>query len=949
MPVMQRIQKGHLRGWTKFIFWLGALLSEAVLAPRPASALMLRAPAVPLVAHDPYFSIWSAANNLTDTPTTHWTGMAQALRSLVRVHGQVFRVMGVDPSGTPALTQAQLQELPTRTIYGFTNANIALTLTFLTPALPSNLDVLSRPLTYLNWDLQSTDGLSHSVQIYFDAGPEIAVNSRDQSVVWSRPTVTGQTVLQISTANQWVLDKSGDNLRIDWGSLYVATTTTQQPGAAIVPGTAAWTQFALNGQLPAADDTQQPCIVSNNAPVLAMTFDLGSVGASMVSRQVMVAYDDLYSILYFGQPLQPYWRRNGATAADLLEDAASDYPALAAECKAFDTDLMADLTTRGGDSYAQLCVLAYRQTLAGNKTVADGNGQPLMFPKECFSNGYIGTVDVLFPQAPFYLTFSPALVKAMLTPILDYASSWRWKFVFSPHDLGTYPWATGQVYGGGEQSAQNQMPDEETGNLLIMMAALARCEGNVSFAATYWPLLRQWADYLVANGLDPADQLCSADMFGPLAHSTDLAQKAIIGIGAYGQLCNLAGRTDEARNYLTVATNYAAQWQVLAADTNHTRLAYDQPGTWSMKHNLIWDRVLGLNLFPNSVGDDEIAWYLDVQNTNGLPVDDRTTTSLIDWAMWSIALARNTNDFQNLVAPIFNYANNTPNRVPLSDCFSTTNATQQGFQARPVVGGLFIKMVADWPTWSSWAGLRADVSGPWAPFPVWEPAYNVVVPTAQNQTVTWRYTTNAPAGSWYEPDFDDSGWSQGPAGFGTAGTPGAIIGTVWSTSDIWIRREFTLGTNPLSDPRLLVHHDEAATVYVNGILAAVLPGYLTSYQQFSMDPAATASLLPGTNTLAVQCHQTTGGQYIDAGIVEAPLLLAASQPALTNLVAFWPLNVDTRDVLGAHNGQLAGILCHAVGPDPAQGAFYLDGNSYIVTGTNYGSLFDGGHPFSAAA
>ncbi len=623
--------------------------------------------------------------------------------------------MGLDPAETPALPQIDVQVLPTRTIYHFADAQVAVTLTFLTPALPSGLDALARPATYLTWEVRSADRRPHAMQLYFDCGAELAVNTPEQKVACDRPTVPGLKVLRLGSQDQRVLAKKGDDLRIDWGYLYLSARTDSEVPAmqgpvrmAATSGTQARKDFARSGSVPADAVEQAPQAAGL---VLAAIFDLGQVGAEPVSRQVILAYDDLYSIKYFGGRLRPYWRCAGAEASDMLRAAARDYAALAPRCRKFDEDLMADLVRVGGEKYALLCALAYRQTWAGNKIAADAAGRPLVFPKENFSNGCISTVDVLFPQAPFFLTFSPALTKGMLVPILDYASSPHWPYGYAPHDLGTYPFATGQVYGMGGSDG-GRMPVEESGNMLIILAALARIEGNADLAKQYWPLVTRWADYLVANGLDPENQLCSADMFGHLPHCANLALKAIIGIGGYAQLCERVGKPDDARRYMAIARRYAAKWQELAKDDGRTRLAYHLPGSWGMKHNLIWDRVLGLNLFPDTVGDAEVAWYLKVQKKYGLPVDGRTPTSLIDWAVWSIAPARDRKDFEALIAPIYRYADETRSRVPLSDWFVTTDGRQQGFQARPVVGGIFVKLLADQPTWKKWAGQAAKVSGP---------------------------------------------------------------------------------------------------------------------------------------------------------------------------------------------------------------------------------------------
>jgi hypothetical protein len=141
-----------------------------------------------------------------------------------------------------------------------------------------------------------------------------------------------------------------------------------------------------------------------------------------------------------------------------------------------------------------------------------------------------------------------------------------------------------------------------------------------------------------------------------------------------------------------------------------------------------------------------------------------------------------------------------------------------------------------------------------------------VVPTSQARGLAWRYTFDKPATEWFRPDFDDSGWKEGPGGFGTEGTPGAVVRTQWKTPDIWIRREFTLPRDVPAELYLRMHHDEDAQVYLNGVLAAEVSGYTTDYEDVPMRKEARAALKAGKNVIAVHCHQTTGGQYIDVGL-----------------------------------------------------------------------------------
>jgi hypothetical protein len=686
----------------------GLLLLAAAVASAAQTAF--RPPAVPLVTHDPYFSVWAMSDRLADERTKHWTGAPHGMVGMVRVDGRAYRLMGQSHNPLPGpMPQTGLEVTPTRTVYRFEAGGVALALTFMSPLLPEDLEVMSRPVTYLTWEARATDGRAHQVSLYFDCTAELAVNTADQKVTWGRAKVGDLRVLSVGTQQQPVLEKSGDDLRIDWGHLYLAVPPGAAGSEVVAWNQAARKSFAETGALPDTDDLQRPRAAKDQLPALATVIDMGSVGARAVSRHLMLAYDDIFSVEYFHRRARPYWRRKGAEAADLLKAAERDYLSLKDRCEKFDAELMADLRAAGGEEYARVAALAFRQTVAAHKLAADWDGTPLFFSKENFSNGSINTVDVTYPSSPFFLLFNPQLLKAQIKPVFDYAGSARWKFPFAPHDLGTYPLANGQTYGGGERTEENQMPVEESGNMILMTAALAKAEGDLEFAAKYWPLLSKWAAYLREKGMDPENQLSTDDFAGHLAHNTNLSLKAILALGAYAGLADALGKRAEAADYRREAKQMAERWQRMADDGDHYRLAFDKPGTWSQKYNLVWDRLLGLNLFPPAVARKELAFYKGKQNVYGLPLDSREAYTKLDWIVWTATLAEADGDFKTFVAPVYRFVNESPSRVPLTDWYGTVDGKQVGFQARSVVGGVYVKLLADpalWKKWSARAGRQ---------------------------------------------------------------------------------------------------------------------------------------------------------------------------------------------------------------------------------------------------
>ena len=687
--------------------FVSTLLLLALLAhPAFAQPAALRPPAVPLIAHDPYFSVWSASDTLNGDNTRHWTGTEQELSGWIRIDGKTYRWMGNTPRWTspmPAIPQTALHLTPTRTSYAFEGAGIHLDIEFLTPALPQDLAVLSRPVTYLTWKVRSLDSASHQVQIYLDAAASLAIDRPDQRIQWSHHRIGDFEVMRIGSKEQSILSRSGDNLRIDWGHFYLGIPPGAGKGTLAAGDSRTRPQWAESLEVIPASGLEDNDWGTRNTPLLTAKVDVGSVSATPVSSYFLLAYDDLYSIELFQRRLRPYWRTKRFGIEQLLRAAVDEYQPLRERTANFDRALMADLVEAGGEKYAAAAVLAYRQALAAHKLTRDIDGTPLYFSKENFSNGCIATVDVTYPGAPIFLLLNPALVQAQLEPIFQYVRSGRWPFPYAPHDIGQYPLANGQVYGGGEENGDRQMPVEESGNMLILMTALAKAQGNTEYARTWWPTLSTWAEYLRDKGLDPENQLNTDDFAGHSEHHANLSLKAIVALAGYAWLAGELGHADTAHTYRDTAQTMAAKWKEMASDGDHYRLAFNQPGTWSQKYNLVWDKLLDLNLFPKDIASTEIAYYKTKQARYGLPLDSRSEYTKLDWIFWTATLANSRADFIALTNPVYDFLNETPDRVPMTDWYWTHTSKQRGFQARSVVGGVFIKMLDDPGRWRKWA------------------------------------------------------------------------------------------------------------------------------------------------------------------------------------------------------------------------------------------------------
>lgn len=653
-----------------------------------AAAQVHRMPAYPLISHDPYFSIWSFSDTATAEPTKHWTGTSQSLIAGISVDGKYYRILGKETAGSaptspggkkeekaaraqspgnaekrPAMEttgiQQQVTVTATRTVYEVACGPVQVTMSFVSPLILNDLHLLSRPVSYIDFRIRASDGKAHKTQLQFIASGNLALNDPGQELVTSSLSTADLNLLKAGSRDQPVLARKGDDLRIDWGYLYV--------GAA----------------------KKERAVQSIQNRELKTVFPVETAGNHPRRHLVLLGYDDLYAIQYFHNNLKAWWKLEPGSSIEKEMDAAyAGYDEILEKCDSADRRVYEDAKAAGGETYAPLCVAAYRQSVSAHKLVRSPEGEILFLSKENFSNGCINTVDVTYPSAPLYLMYNPELLKGMLNGIFYYCESGRYGWPYAAHDLGTYPQANGQVYG-------EAMPVEESGNMIILTAAIVKKEGNAEYAVKHGKILTQWANYLAQKGLDPENQLCTDDFAGHLARNANLSVKAIVALRCFGMMAGMQGQQFIANRYNNLAKGMVGQWEKLADAGDHYALTFNDKNTWSQKYNLVWDRVLDLGLFPDSVYRKEIKYYLGKQQPFGLPLDSRKTYTKSDWILWTSCLAAGRQDFEALIDPVYKYLTETPTRVPLSDWHETTNGKKVGFQARSVVGGYFMKAL-DW-------------------------------------------------------------------------------------------------------------------------------------------------------------------------------------------------------------------------------------------------------------
>ncbi|KAJ3971497.1 hypothetical protein EV361DRAFT_799932 [Lentinula raphanica] len=655
-------------------------------------------PSIPLAVRTPYLSCWLPQGSgaaLNSVWPEFWTGSILGWAGFVKVDGVAYSFLGAPAVSGATFSQATQQSFSftsTQSTFVLSAGPIDVTVKFLSPVEPTDLVKQSIPFSYMAVSAASTDGATHSVQVYSDISAEWVSGDDSLTVNWT--TTTGDILThQVQLTSPTVYGEVSDHTQ--YGSAFYSTpntvSATYQTGQDIVVRA----QFINNGVLANTKDTNFRA-VSNDWPVFGLAHDLGSVG-STASDAVIYSVGHIrdpaleYVVVGGTQARSVYFWSEYSSPADVISAFLGDYSAALTRANTFDAKVQSDASAISAE-YAAIAALSIRQSLGANEITiskessgAWNTSDVLVFLKEISSDGNVNTVDVINPAWPIYLYTNPALGKYLLEGLFRYQETGLYPNKWSVHDLGaSYPKALGHNDGGDEA-----MPVEECGNMLMMALSYAQKTGDNSQLAAYTNLLDQWTQYLITDSLIPGNQISTDDFAGSLANQTNLAIKGIVGIKAMSEIWGILGNTAQQSNYSSIASSYVTKWQTFATSTTgpHLTLDYNDESSWGLSYNLFGDKLLGLNLFPESVYDEQTAWYPTVDNSFGVPLDTRHTYTKTDWQIWTSTLMTNTAARDIFIEAVYKWASSGTNNAPFGDWYDTIAGAPEGFRARPVVGG----------------------------------------------------------------------------------------------------------------------------------------------------------------------------------------------------------------------------------------------------------------------
>lgn len=705
----------------------GLLIMGEVMAANSPATITRLAPALPLIVNDPYMSVWATRDHPALSWPEHWSGRKLPLSIVIRVDGSSYTAMGIGEA-IPMLHLKETVVSPCKTAYIYETGGVEFQVQFIAPKDPEDLLTLSLPLTFIELRAHSLDGKEHSVEWFTGIAGEWAPGRANEDVRVSPISIRGENSIGEEEDDKGTEDaNSSSGATAGFLLEPIEQSPFEEEGDWPLWGV---TAFASLGD-PRLVDSPRGGISSTGARVgflrgnmteLQDSFASGRLLRDAASRPEDLIGDDFLPIrrsdalamsvtgltlpgegiaiwrIGIGNVypvaavmkdndkplglsrLSYLWTGHFADERELLRYVTQHQDELIEVAAATDRKI-SNLTAEFGKSFTFLAELVFRQTLGGYVLVTDGE-EKLMLGKEMSSGGYIQTVDVIFPASPFFLVLNPELLKMQLEPVFRYVESGEWLEPFAPHDLGHYPRAMGQTY-------PKPMPLEESGNMVLLAAAVWKETQDVDFIRRHYATLRGWAEYLAEHGESLEEQLFTDDFTGPSANNAHLSLKALLGVAAFARLAEAAGESGDARQFAERARAMRESWLFRAWAKDHFVRVFGEPGSWSLPYNLLFDEYLGLDVVPREFVEAEIKFLLDRRENYGIPLEERFKYTKADWLMWLVALSRDPVQRETIMEGILRMLRESPDRVPFTDWYETQDARNRGFRARSVMGGVY--------------------------------------------------------------------------------------------------------------------------------------------------------------------------------------------------------------------------------------------------------------------
>jgi hypothetical protein len=619
--------------------------------------------------------------SLSSNNAQFWAGNKLIWSVIARVDGVAYNLFGVasPPSGTQSATVTEATYTSTHSTFTVTAGSREFTLDFFSPVSPKNYLRQSLPFSYLTVTLAAGD--STPVQIYSDIDASWTGQTSDSS--WSYSTSGSTGVFQIETVGAAIYSQNSDGQAL-WGSAVYATrpSNSSSLSTASGPSLSVRETFVNNGNL-----TGNHADWSSTG-VVALAHDLGTT-ADESAVTFVIGHVREESINFLGDAQTGYYRSTYSDTVDAVVHFLDDYDDAKAESIQLDKLIQDMGISSYGTNYSDILALSVRQVYGGIEVTIPNDSldtsETRAFIKEISSDGNINTVDVIYATFPIFYVLSPEIIKLLIAPVFEYMGSSAYTKLYAVHEIGAnYPNATGHPSDGEE------MPIEESGNVIFLTYAYQAVTGNTDLATTYSAQLRQYADYLYDNGLYPASQLSLNDALGELANQTNLAVKAAVGLATYGAL---SGES----NYTTAGKEFADKiWT--------DRLGTDAEGThfliqyginpWFLVYNHYPDLLFSLNAFPDEAYNATAEFYPTVRNAAGVPLDGSIGWGQTNWQ--SFVAATVTGDTRDiLISDLHTYISNGLNSAPFCDRYwvedsgSYVAGQEYSFRARPTLGSHF--------------------------------------------------------------------------------------------------------------------------------------------------------------------------------------------------------------------------------------------------------------------